>query len=438
MSSSFLKYFSSFGDEDRKSFFSYLFLLTLLGNSIVFFIGFLLKDIIAARYIENAPTYAEYMYMTGIVMVANTLFELFLNYSRIIMHIIFPTFLREVFLRVGVLFLIFGYSLQWWSFDRAVIGLGIIYVLSFLLLFSFLVFNHNFRFNFSFRIISKEVRRKLIRFGGYAMLLAGSFAIVNNISNDQLTAILGADMAGIFNTCFFIAVVVELPRRNMANVIAPMLSKHIESKSIDEVEKLYKRSSITMSVMGALIFIGITTNISDLFEFIPKGESFQLGFWIVICVCIAKFMNMIASFSGEIINFSSAYRFNLFFQLIAAISLIGLNYYLIPIYGLNGAAISYLITILLHILMKGTFVWLTFGIHPFSQGHIKLSIIVLAVWLIASWFDIGLHPVFMIGLRAIVTTLAFTLLIYKFNISKDINLLIQSTFERFLKIKLPK
>lgn len=434
MSSSFLKYFSAFEKDDRNSFFSLLFLVTILGNIIVLILGYLFLDVIASRYIKTAPVYSEFLYITGIIIVANTMFELFLNYSRTIMDVIFPVFLREVFLRTGSLILILGYSLQLWEFNHAIMGLGAVYLIAFLLLFIHLVFKHKFWFNFNFKIISLDIKHRLLMFGTYSMLMAGSFALVNNITNDQLATILGADMAGIFNTCFFIAVIVELPRRNMANVVAPIISSHMESNTINEVERIYKRSSITMAIMGALLFIGITTNISDLYDFIPKGDSFSTGFWIVISVCFAKLLNMGSSFSGEIINFSIHYKYNLLFQVMAAITLILLNYFLIPIYGLNGAAMSYLITISFHLLLKGFFVWIKFKIQPFIKSHITLLFITTSVWLFAYLFGFDIHPAYNIAIRAILTTILFTLLIYKFNISQDINLLIRSTFERLKNI----
>ncbi|MEO9873148.1 lipopolysaccharide biosynthesis protein [Ekhidna sp.] len=435
MSSSFLKYFSTFSERDRASFFSFLLLVAIIGNILVFGICYALQDLIVERYIDSAPAYIEYLFVTAIVIFANSMFELFMNYSRTIMNVVFPVFLREIFLRAGSLLMVLGYSLTWWSFDGAIFGLGIIYTAAFILLSFQLVVIHNLRFIFNFSIISKTVKSNLVKYGTYSMLLAGSFALINNISNDQLTTIVGTSAAGIFNTCFFIAVVVELPRRNMANLIAPILSTEMEKGAIKEVSSLYKRSSITMSVLGSLLFIGITTNLSDLFAYIPQGESFQTGFWVVISVCLAKLFIMLSSFSGEIINFSNFYKFNLLFQVLTAFLLVVLNYLLIPIYGLNGAAISYLSAILFHIILKGTFVWRKFKIHPFVSTHFKLFLIACSVGIVAFLFTTNLHPILSIAIRSISTSILFIALIYQFKISVDINNLIRSTFERVKKIK---
>ncbi|WP_420575639.1 lipopolysaccharide biosynthesis protein [Ekhidna sp.] len=438
MSSSFLKFFPSFNQNDRNRFFSYLFLVTVVGNALVLIAGYLLRDLIAARYIETAPTYIEYLSITALIVISNSLFELFFSYSRTIMKVIFPSFLRDIYLRVGSLLLVFGYAMEWWDFSVAVIGLGTLFFFAFIFLFIQLITFHGFRFDFSFGIIRREWKKRLIKFGLYSMMLAGSFALINNVSYDQVTALLGAEMNGIFTTCFFIAIIVEMPRRSMSKVIAPIISSEFERGNMAEVDKLYKRSSITMSVIGMLLFIGIVTNLQDLFDFIPKGGDFQTGFWVVIAVCFAKLTLMVSSFAGEIINFSPNYKYNLIFQVTAAVVLITLNSFLIVKWGLNGAAISYLITILFHILLKVLFVKIRFGLHPFMRSHIPLIVIGGIITLGAYCFQPSWHPVINIAIRSILTSIIFIFLIYRLRISTDINKLIHSTFERFLKINLPK
>ena len=436
MSSSFMKFFPAFEEKDRNRFLSLLFLITLLGNVLILSVGFLMKDIIAIRYIDSAPTYIDYLFVTAIVIFANSLFELFFSYSRSILKVIFPSFLRDIYLRLGSMCLVLGYAFELWNFDSAIIGLGIVYFSAFLLLFFQLVLLHRFRFEFSFHFPGWGP--KLLQFGIYSMLLAASFALVNNLSYDQITAAIGAEATGIFTTCFFIATIVEMPRRNMAKVITPFISLEMENKNLAEVKSLYQRSSITMSIIGILIFIGICTNLDNLFDFIPKGDQFISGYWVVLIVCLTKLLMMIFSFSGEIINFSHLYRYNLIFQVLAALLLGILNYFLIPVWGINGAAMSYFIAITVQIILKTAFVKFHFGMLPIVRSHLWLLLISVLVIVLAYWFDASLHPVVTIGIRAFLTTLIFVPLVYHFKISTDFNRLIDSTFERFQKIKLKK
>jgi len=437
MGSSFIKFFPGLKKEDRPAFFTMLLVFVLIANALILLIGFSLKTWIAARYEETAPAYIQYLSITGIVVVSNSLFDLLFNYSRTIMRVVFPTFIRDIYLRVGSLLLVLGFALGWWSFNTAATGLGFVYLIAVVMLFGQLLTNHQLKLDFSFHFFNAKWRNQLFRFASYSMLLALSFAVINNITYEQITAQLGAELNGIYVTCFFIALVVEMPKRNMIKVMGPVISLEFERKNIPEVGKLYKRSSITLSVIGILLFIGIVTNLKDLFAFIPKGAAFQEGYWVVVGVCGVKLALMMSSFAGEIINFSNRYYYNLLYQLIIAVLLVTLNYLLLSIYGINGAVMSYCLAIFLHIAIKLGFVWKHFRIHPFMRSHAPLLLIGVLTGLLGYYFQPDIHPVLSIVIRSILVLIVYLILIYRFRISSDINRLIHSTFERFLHINLP-
>lgn len=437
MASSYLKFFPSFSEKDRNSAFTFQILIVAIGCICALTLGFLLQDFIKERYIETAPEYVNYLSITAIIIVVNSFFDMLFSYSRSTLKVLFPSFLRDVFLRIGAIVLVLGFALEWFSFEWAVKGLAINYSLALLLLFTKLIMLDGFKFSFRFNVLSGKWKKSLSKFAIYSMLLAGSFAVMNNATYDLVTSMLGSKANGIFITCFFIGTIVEMPRRNMAKVISPIISTEMESNNMIEVEKLYKRSSITMSVLGCLIFVGIVTNLNDLFLFIPQGESFRTGIYVVILVCAAKLSIMVSSFPGEVINYSHLYRYNLIFQLGTAVLLVVLNYALIPHWGLDGAALSYFVAIFIHIVVKVVYVKRNFNIHPFLKSHISLLIIGVCVGLLAYFFSLNIHPILIIAIRSALTTIVFVFLIYRFKVSKDINRLIQSTFERFFKITLP-
>lgn len=426
MSGSYVKYFPLFKDSVKlkSQIFSFQFAVIIVSNILIISIALLNRDWIISKFSEDSSDYVNYLYITAIVVVVNSLFEHLFAYSATMLKVVFPSFLREIQLRLGAVVLILGFAGGYYDFDWAVQGLAINYSLALFLLFGNLILVRKLRFDLSFFKISREWKIKILRFSLYSMLVALSFSVLNNVSYSQVSTMMGDDFNGILVTCFFIGVIVEMPRRNMARVIGPLLSNAMAHKEYDEVEKIYKRGSITMTVIGALLFIGIVTNLNDLFSFIPKGDEFSLGFWIVIAVCGAKLVLMVSSFSGEILNYSDHYKYNLFFQVIAAVVLIVLNYLLIPIYGLNGVAISYFSTITLHVIAKFFMVRRILGINPFIKSHVQLGIISVLVWVAFYFFKPDFSPFLSIAFRSVLTTVFFTFLVYRFKVSEDINKLI--------------
>lgn len=434
----FLKYFPIVDPSKRNKLFTTLFIVTIIGNLFVLSVGYFFKGVIETSYQETSSQYTDYLTITAIIIVSNSLFELFFNYSKSILKIILPTILRDIYLRIGSLFLVIGYAFSWWNFDMTLLGLGLVYFSSSIILLSFLLVKGDLKFDFKFNGISTSQIHPFLSYGIYSMLLAGSFAIVNNVSYHQIATALGAAKTGIYTTCFFIGILVEMPKRNMAKVVSPLLSQMIANKDLTAVKGLYKRSSITLACMGSLLAIGIITNISDLFNLIPKGSDFSEGYWLIVYVCLAKLLLMASSFSGEIISFSPWYRYNLYFQMLSALALIILNILLIPTMGISGVGLSYVLTILFHVFLKGIFVLLRYRVSPFGKAHLHLIFISLGVLLLGYWIQLQMHPTITIFIRSILISVVFILLIYYFKISQDINTLIDHTFEKILKLNRTK
>lgn len=439
MPATWIREFPSFKDDPIKKnqYFSYQLLVVLALNVVVISAGYLLKDWIASRFVQETPEYIQYLGITAIIIVVNSLFEHLNGYCRTILQIIFPSFLRDVFLRLAAIVLVGGFAMNFWDFETAARGLAINYVSALILLYLYLLLKHKLKFTFSFDLVKSEDRRNILNYGGFFMLMALSFAILNNASIPQIASHLGDDAAGIFTTCFFIGVVIEMPQRNMLKVLSPIFSKAMKEYNMTQVERMYQKGSVTMGVFGCLLFIGIVTNIDDLFSFIPQGSGFATGYWIVIGVCATKLISMIFSFSSEIIVFSEKFRYILIAQLIAALILVATNEVLLPRYGLESSAISYFLGYMFFVLIK--FIWTKnwFGISPFTSKHLHLSGISILVLALFFFLPIPFGPVFSIVVRSILTTILFTGLIYAFKVSEDINSIIEIVLVR-LKILRPK
>jgi len=432
MAGTWIKYFP----EVRKSpslkneFFTFQLLVVVSLTLLILVIGYLTSDWIVAYFAEKSTEYTKYLAITAVIIIVNSLFDLLFSYCRTILSVIIPSFIRDMQLRIGAIILIGGYALHYWTFDWAVKGLAINYAAALVVLFAYLFFTHDFKLSFRFAAIDHVWKKRIFNFGGYAMLLGLSFAAMQNVSYSQISSQLGDSATGIFATCFFIGMIVEMPRRNMLKVISPIFSKAMQENDMEQVHRMYKKGSITMSIFGALLCIGILTNVEDLFIFIPKGAEFREGYWVIVAICLTKFVVMLFSFGQEIMVFSNYYKLTLYFQITSAIILIGLNVWLLPLWGITGAGISYMVAILLHTFAKYLFLRTKFNLSPFDKSQVRLIAISGLVFLLFWYLPFPFSPVPNIAIRSILTTLVFVTLIFKFDISSDISQLIKQAFEK--------
>ncbi len=438
MPGTFIKYFPELKKTStlKNQFFTLQLLIVIILSGLILTIGYLNKNWILSYFISNSPDYTYYLIITGIIIGVNSIFDMLFAYCRTLLQVLVPIFLRDVFLRVGSLMLIGGFALGFWNFNLAVKGLAINYTLALVFLFLYLIIKHKLRFSFDLRRVDKHWKLRIINFGAYIMLLALSLSILNNIHYSQITSILGLRANGIFTTCFFIGVIVEMPRRNMINIMSPLFSKALQENKMVQVDQMYKKGSVTMAVFGVLLFIGILTNLEDLFFFIPQGSALQEGYWVVVAICATKLIVMLFSFSHEILVYSTYHRYALYFQLIGAPLLIILNIVLLPKWGIAAAGLSYFITITFQSLIRFLFLKTKFQLYPFSRAHLRLLLVAILVFVIFWAIQFPFSPILNIAVRSILTTMVFVIIIFKMNISPDINQLIQSTFEKVLKIKI--
>lgn len=438
MPGTFIKYFPELNKNNvqKNQFFTLQLLIILMLNSLVVAIGYLGKDWIVGFFQEKSSEYVHFISISGVVIIANSMFDILFAYCRVLLRVIVPSFIRDVALRAGSVVLVGGYALGYWSFSDAIQGLAINYVVAVSALFAYLIIRHKLRLTFQVSEIGIEWRKKMINFGTFLMLLALSSAIVNNISYLQISTILGAEANAIFATCFFIGVIVELPRRSMLTIVSPLFSTYMKTNDLARVDKLYKKGSVTMSVFGLLLLIGILTNLSDLFKFIPQGSSFSEGLWVAVLVGLSKLFLMVFSFSQEILVYSKYNKYLLAFQLISASLLVTLNVFLIPIYGLLGVGISYLIATTASMIIRLVFLNSKLGLNPFTKKHLPLMGIGIFTLILFLIIPFPFTSFINIVIRSILTTLVFVIAIFKMKISPDINGLIRTTFENVLKIKL--
>jgi O-antigen/teichoic acid export membrane protein len=112
--------------------------------------------------------------------------------------------------------------------------------------------------------------------------------------------------------------------------------------------------------------------------------------------------------NGAIFNTSKKYRYDLIFTLSLIIIVYVLNLYLIPIYGIEGAAISTAIALVIYNMGRLLFVYFTYKIHPFNGRQLIVIVIGLLCFYTRSITpDLSAEPL----LNALVVT-SLTVLCY--------------------------
>ena len=96
---------------------------------------------------------------------------------------------------------------------------------------------------------------------------------------------------------------------------------------------------------------------------------------------------MFFGLNGSIFATSKKYKYDLVFTIVLILSVFALNLYLIPIYGIIGAAISTGCALVFYNLGRLLFVYFVFKLNPFSLRQLPIILIALGVLFLGNAFS---------------------------------------------------
>lgn len=126
-------------------------------------------------------------------------------------------------------------------------------------------------------------------------------------------------------------------------------------------------------------------------------------------------------FNGAIIVNSDYYKFDLYTNLFLLFVTVCSNLLLIPKYGINGAAMATALSLMLFNLIRVFIIYFKMGIQPFSKKTIISLCLLLFTYVICVNIPSTSNVFVNILLKSIVAILIFLPLLFKLNLSEDLN-----------------
>ncbi|MCH7414274.1 polysaccharide biosynthesis C-terminal domain-containing protein [Belliella sp. R4-6] len=354
------------------SFFTLSLLLSLFGFLVVAVLFFFFKDTLISAFATNSPEVIDFF---GVVLfitlfsVLNTILDAF---CRSFLKVAVPAFFREVILRLLVAILIASYLLRWVSFDIFMWGLALTYFIALLGMIIYMIRVDLFKLNFQFSDFPVGFLKEFINYNLITLLGTTGAILIMKIDSLMVSSLIGLDANAIYTIAFSIAVVIEMPRRAISQVIMPVVAEHFEKNELPEINKLYKQVAVHQLLICLLLFLGIWSSIDSLYHFVPNNQVYEVGKWVVLWIGLGKLSDVLFSINGEIIVFSRYYVFNITATLIMCVAVIILNLVLIPLMGIEGAALASFLAMFLFNFVKYIYVKKRLNFDPFSMDILKI------------------------------------------------------------------
>ena len=426
-----IRYFPEYNVKKHYGEFVSLVFGLLVISLILFSALFLLfKTEIGSYFMQHSPevpAYLNYILMLILIMSVNQILVAFCQSS---LNIVLPNFLKEVWLRALTLTGIILFATGIFEFTGFVIFLLMAYGASLLILALYLFQKKVIHFSLQNVVLNRQIIKPMISYALITFLGASGILIIGKVDSLMVTGMLGLTENAIYTTAFYVAVLIELPKRAVAQIGLPVISRAFEKNDLAEVNTIYRKSALNNLIIGLLIFIGLWINLDNLYTLIPRTEVYSLGSMVVLIIGAGKLFDMAAGLNGEIIVMSKHYKVNVYLIILLAIVTITANLLLIPIYGLNGAAIGSAIALILFNLAKYLFILFRMRIQPFSVQTLKTLAIGALVLALGIWLPQLQDTYLDILYRSAIVSIIFGASIYMLNISEDINNIVNKLIGR--------
>src|SRR5690606_38893149 len=338
--------------DQQFAFFTFSLFLTLIGFGAVA-LGFLaFREQIIQAYAANSPEIINFLSVVLFITLFAVLNSVLDSFTRSFMKIAVPTFFREVVLRLLLALIVSAYLLGWLNFDQLMWGLADIYLFTLLGMIVYMIRNGMFKLSFNWTSLSTPFRKEYIQYSLITLLGTAGSILIMKIDSLMVTSMIGLDANAIYAIGFSIAVVIEMPRRAVSQVVMPVIADKFAQNQPREIDQLYKNVAVNQLLLCLLIFLGIWANIDNLYHFVPNKEIYQAGKWVVLLIGLGKLSDVLFSVNGEIIVFSRFYVFNITSTLLMCLMVVLLNLLMIPIWGIEGAAAASLLAMFSYNLIK--------------------------------------------------------------------------------------
>jgi len=421
------RFFGLFRDNDKQhnGFLGFLLTFPLIGISLFTAAYFGFEDVIAGYFAEKSPGLIPY----HILVVPLTIFWIYItvleSYCRNNARIAIPTFVREVYLKLANVLIILLFGLGWYSFDLMLYLIIASYGLAVAILLGYIIQLGRFNLRFDWSRLRGGLFRQMTGYGLFIVMGGVGISIVLLIDRSMLSHGEGLPQTAVFIIATYIASIIEIPRKAVTQISTPLLANSIRENNRTHVQELYQKSALNLLLVGGLVFLLIWVNIDGIFSLLPKAEEYRQGKYIVLFIALAKLFDMATGLNGEMITYSSHYRYATYLVVALAVVAIAANSYLIPLYGFNGAALATALTTLLYSLSKVTLVWVFYRMLPFTRAVGKALLVLLAVYgiatLLPSWGGSLVLTLSSLAVRSAVLAGLFGGLVLLLRVSEDIS-----------------
>jgi len=416
-----VKLFPYFRDADKKhhGFLGIALLVSIVGFLLASLVYILFQPLIIQDAQEKSSLFIPYFYVVIPLTFFIVLFGILDTYYRVLYNAVKGIVYKEVVQRVLIIvalvlyyFALIDFLVLVWLYVLAYVVPAILFAVS-------LIRSKQFYLKPGFSFINKNLKKQMINVAFFGILAGFSGVLVLSIDVIMVNKYLGLSQTGIYSISFFFGTLILVPMRTMGKIGSVVIADAWKIDDRITIASIYRKSTLSLSVIGLLLFIGIWGNIENVFHLI--GQEYSEGRYVIFFIGLANLVDVFMGLSSHIILNSKYFRWQTYLLIIFAGLVVITNILLIPVFGIIGAALASFISKFIFSALKYVFIYKRFGFQPFIYKHLVLLVVAAFAWYISTLLPALPHYILDIIVRSVIITILFAVPVYYLNISEDIN-----------------
>ncbi|GET44935.1 lipopolysaccharide biosynthesis protein [Capnocytophaga felis] len=412
----FIRFYSSYKESEELSKFNFmLFALPLLMILPLSVVGILAYEQIVKWLSGKNEIVGDYVFLIFITSIAMAYFEICYSWARVQFKTVFGNFLKEVFQRIGITFLLIFFYFNIIDFKHFMYGVFGIYLLR--MIFMALSAFHIKRPTFYFGL--PKNKNEILKYSLFSILSGSVASLLMDIDKFMINQYLPISQIAIYNVAIFTATVIAIPYRAMYQIVSPLVAQFLNKNETSQLDELYKKSTVNIYLTSVIIFILIISNAKQFYTLLPDKEYIN-GIYVLILISVVKLFDALVGINNAILFNSVYYRMVLYFGVFLTFCTIVLNIWLIPIYGINGAGFATLCAFSIYNVLKLSFIYIKYRLSPFYKETLKISLFGLITVLGFYFWDFDFNPIWNILLKSSIILAFCGFVLWKFKLSEDL------------------
>jgi O-antigen/teichoic acid export membrane protein len=423
-----IRYYPHFRNETRddRALLTLLLLFPLLGAAALVLLGALARPWWEAALSSRDPLIRNYLPYVAPIALCLSVGMLLLNYAKNFMRFAVPSLLENPFVKLGSAAIAVLLFYRVYDLDGYIWGIVAVYGLMMLGQALYLFSIGELKLRRPTTLPAGVSLREMSAYGFYSILGSLGATMMTWLDKTMLPLLIagkGTEALGIYAIMAYIGTVIDVPKRSLEKITAPLLAQAFAANDLPKIEELYRKTSLNQLIIGLLFFLGIWLNLDDLLRIMPNGRLYEEGRMVVLYLGLSALLDMVTGNNSQIILYSSYFRVNLYILLVLVAMNVAFNYLFVAVlnWHIEGAAVATLLAVGLFNLCKLGFIWGIWGMQPFTWAMLRALAIAGAIYIAVVLLPWPANPWWAMVLRSAFITLVYGALVWRLRLSIDIN-----------------